>query len=95
MNNITNTIVPLIFLGAIGTTGSYTEGSLPMHIIDLNCTGSELSVLDCPHNGLTGIHTCDHRQDASVRCQGIVNFYTFVHLEPLYFYYGYCWDHIK
>ena len=41
-----------------------------MHIIDLNCTGSELRVLDCPHNGLSGVHTCDHRQDASIRCQG-------------------------
>jgi hypothetical protein len=64
-------------LGAIGTTGSYTEGSLPMHIIDLNCTGSESRVLDCPHNGLSDVHTCDHRQDASVRCQGtfLYNFY--------------------
>ena len=61
-----------VFSGAIGTTGSYTEGSLPVHIIDLNCTGSELRVLDCPHNGLNGVHICDHRQDASVRCQGII-----------------------
>jgi hypothetical protein len=44
-----------------------------MHIIDINCTGSELSVLDCPHNGLSDVHICDHQQDASVRCQGTIS----------------------
>ena len=41
-----------------------------MHIIDINCTGAEIRVLECPHNNLMGEHVCDHRQDASVRCQG-------------------------
>ena len=41
-----------------------------MHIIDINCTGSEQRLLDCPHNDLIGAHTCGSREDASLRCQG-------------------------
>ena len=42
-----------------------------MHIIDINCTGTENRILDCSYNNLVGMHTCDHWQDASVRCQGM------------------------
>ena len=56
--------------GAIAGEGAYTESSLPMHIIDINCTGSEQRLLDCPHNDLIGSHTCGSREDASLRCQG-------------------------
>ena len=41
-----------------------------MHIIDINCTGSEQRLLDCPYNGLIGVRVCGNRDDASVRCQG-------------------------
>ena len=58
--------------GAIGATGRFTESTLPLHIIDLNCTGTEQRVIDCPQNSLLGQHACDHRQDASVRCQGTI-----------------------
>jgi hypothetical protein len=57
--------------GAIAAKDSYTESSLPMHIIDLNCTGTEQSLMDCPRNTLVGIHTCGSREDASLRCQGL------------------------
>ena len=61
----------LIFIhaGSIAATGSYTESSKPVHINDLNCTGSEESVWECPHNGIKG-YSCNHQQDASVICQG-------------------------
>ena len=55
--------------GAIAAQGSYTEGVWHVHINDLNCTGSEQRVLECPHNGIVG-YSCNHRQDASVMCQG-------------------------
>ena len=41
-----------------------------MHIIDLNCTGSEQRLFDCPHNALVGIYSCGSTDDASLRCQG-------------------------
>ena len=49
--------------------GKYTEGVWPIHINDLNCTGSEESVWECPHNGMER-YSCNHYQDASVKCQG-------------------------
>ena len=59
-------------IGAIAAEGSYTENSLPMHIIDLNCTGREQRLFDCPHNALVGIHSCGSGYDASIRCQGLI-----------------------
>ena len=55
--------------GSQALYGSYTESVWPIHINDLNCTGSEESVWECPHNGIVG-YSCNHRQDASVVCQG-------------------------
>ena len=57
------------YVGSIGAHGSYTESAWPIYINDLNCTGSEESVWECPHNGIEG-YSCNHRQDASVMCQG-------------------------
>ena len=57
-------------VGAIAANDRYTEGILPMHVIDINCTGTENRILDCSYNNLVGVHVCDHLQDASVRCQG-------------------------
>ena len=47
-----------------------------MLIIDLNCTGSEQRLFDCPHNSLVGIHSCGNGDDASLRCQGGFTFYS-------------------
>ena len=31
------------------------------------CNGDEVTVFDCPHNGV-GVHNCRHYEDAGVRC---------------------------
>ena len=49
--------------------GKYAEGVWPIHINDLNCTGSEESVWECSRNGIVG-YSCNLIQDASVMCQG-------------------------
>lgn len=58
--------------GAIAGRRSYTEVIWPFHIVDLNCTGNERTVWDCPHNRLFGDYRCSPSNDASVRCQGLV-----------------------
>ena len=54
--------------GASAQINSYTEGTWYVHINDLNCTGEEETIWDCPQNGLSG-YSCNHSQDASVICQ--------------------------
>ena len=58
----------LIPSGASAQSNAYTEGNWYVHINDLNCTGEEKSIWDCPQNGLSG-YSCYHYQDASVICQ--------------------------
>jgi len=49
----------------------YMYTSLPVHIIDINCTGEEETIWDCPQNNLTIDDTmCDSGQDALIQCQG-------------------------
>ena len=43
---------------------------LPFHFIDLNCTGSEESIFNCPSNGLATQYTCTYYHTAAVACHG-------------------------
>jgi hypothetical protein len=45
----------------------YGQGIGPIHLDDVNCTGSEASVDQCTHGGV-GNHNCDHSEDAGVVC---------------------------
>ena len=58
--------------GASAQTYKYTEGTWYIYINDLNCTGEEESIWDCPQNGLSN-YSCNHYQDASVICQCKLN----------------------
>ena len=49
------------------TGSSVIDGTGPILLDNLLCTGSELRLIDCPHNGL-GNHNCRHSDDAGVRC---------------------------
>ena len=43
------------------------DGVLPHHFIDVNCTGNEFKLSDCPHNGLTH-YSCYSSHDAAIAC---------------------------
>ena len=47
----------------------FFQGSGPIVLDDVNCTGLELYVTDCPSSGFY-IHNCAHSEDAGVRCNG-------------------------
>ena len=58
----------LVSIGASALTGAFVETTWNAHINDLNCTGNEQSIWDCPHNGLND-YSCRIYDDASVICQ--------------------------
>ena len=47
----------------------FGQGTGPIWLDDLSCSGSELTLLQCSHRGL-GSHNCSHNEDVSVRCSG-------------------------
>lgn len=57
-------------IGSISLRYNYYSAGLPVSIIDLNCTGSEDTILNCPKNALLGQHTCSSNYYAAgVACQ--------------------------
>lgn len=66
-----NSRITIDFIGAVAGQGYYTESIWPFHFVDVNCSGNEMTLFECPHNNLTGTHNCIYNHDASVRCQGI------------------------
>ena len=58
VTSITGTALSFAFFG---------EGTGPIWLDEVSCTGSESELLECPHNGI-GNHDCSHFEDASVSC---------------------------
>ncbi|XP_072051705.1 scavenger receptor cysteine-rich domain-containing protein DMBT1-like [Amphiura filiformis] len=46
----------------------FGQGVGPIHLDDVACDGSEVSLLQCSHGGI-GVHNCRHDEDIAVRCQ--------------------------
>ena len=49
------------------THAYFGQGVGPIHWDNLNCTGHERSIFECPHDGW-GNHDCRHVEDAGVIC---------------------------
>ena len=53
----------------------FGQGSDPILLDDVRCTGSESELALCPHSGV-GTHDCAHSEDAGVICEGGKREYT-------------------
>lgn len=47
----------------------FGQGSGPVWLEDVSCSGNETSVTQCPSNEI-GTSTCEHGQDAGIICRG-------------------------
>ena len=55
---------------AIGSAG-FGQGSGPILLDDISCNGSESILARCSHLGIKVTRSCNHSQDAGVRCNGL------------------------
>ena len=44
--------------------------SIPIHLDDLRCLGTETFLTDCMDNFFQSTHVCNHSEDAGVHCGG-------------------------
>ena len=59
--------------GSLGTAiGSayFSQGSGPIWLDSVTCTGSESILIRCGHLGVNITRSCSHFEDAGVRCYG-------------------------
>ena len=57
-----------IALGALSfRTARFGQGTGPIYLDDMRCTGTEANILACPHDPNT--RDCGHFEDAGVRCR--------------------------
>ena len=47
----------------------FGQGSDPILLDDVGCSGTESSLLECSHRGI-GVENCGHNEDAGVMCPG-------------------------
>ena len=59
--------MPVIIPDATAVSNAgYGQGTGPIFLNNLRCTGTETNILSCPGGAVTS--TCTHRDDAGVNC---------------------------
>ena len=67
----------MMYAGIMASGGAtYGQGSGPILLDDVGCTGTETSILNCPYDSNTA--DCTHAKDAGVRCHSC-KYYWYMH----------------
>ena len=64
--------------GSYGSSYSrayFGQGSGPIWLDSVACTGSESMLINCSHLGVGVTRSCSHSEDAGVRCRGTQGIY--------------------
>ena len=61
----------IVLTGATVLTSGFTDGAGQIWLDNVQCSGTETRLIDCPANPL-GQHNCAHSQDAGVSCTDLV-----------------------
>ena len=72
-------------LGSSGTAvygAGFGQGSGPVWLDNVLCTGSEITVAACGHYGFGVTRNCNHSRDAAVRCYGTQGMYIHTYVYP-------------
>ncbi|KAM4731059.1 uncharacterized protein marco [Anableps anableps] len=60
-------ICKMLGFQSVVSTFTATPGTGKIWLDELQCTGAESYIFDCPHSGL-GVHNCNHDEDVGVLC---------------------------
>ena len=65
---LVNILLPYFTHAAVQVFSS-EPGTGPIYLSNLNCQGTETSLLECSSQPV-GLHSCSHVQDVNIECEG-------------------------